>query len=109
MLLHVAELLVPINYFSKFLQTRCLNYSSIRNKLGSVIEHLKLIQEGLEDYHAIDSSLVHFHKVVKFLTISVERMKLTCPLRNRVLVNIDKIKVKVNNFLYEIGFTERLR
>ena len=43
MLLLVAELLVPINYFSKFLQTRNLNYSSIKNKLGSVTERLKLI------------------------------------------------------------------
>ena len=110
MLLLVAELLVPINYFSKLLQTRSLNYSSIKNKLGSVIERLKLVQEELEDYDAIDSSLVHFHKVVKFLTISVERMELARPLRNSVLVNVDEIKVKVNNFLYEIGynFVERL-
>ena len=43
MLLLVAELLVSINYFSKFLQTRSLNYSSINNKLGSIIERLKLI------------------------------------------------------------------
>ena len=107
MLLLVAELLAPINYFFKFLQRRNLNYSSIKNKLGSVIEHLKLIQEGLEDYDAIDSSLAHFHKVVKFLTISVERMELAHPLHNRVLV---KVKVKVNNFLYEIGYNsvERL-
>ena len=110
MLLLVAELLAPINYFFKFLQRRNLNYSSIKNKLGSVIEHLKLIQEGLEDYDAIDSSLAHFHKVVKFLTISVERMELAHPLHNRVLVNFNEIKVKVNNFLYEIGYNsvERL-
>ena len=110
MLLLVAELLVPINYFSKFLQTRSLNYSSIKNNLGSVIQRLELIQEGSEDYDAIDSSLVHFHKVVKFLTISAERMELARPLRNRVLVNVDEIKVKVNNFLYVIGynFVERL-
>ena len=50
MLLLVAELLVTISYFSKFLQTRNLNCSSIKNKLGSVIEHSKLFQEGLEDY-----------------------------------------------------------
>ena len=37
MLLLVAELLVPINYFSKFLQTRSLNYSSTKNKLESTI------------------------------------------------------------------------
>ena len=69
---------IGINYFSKFLQTS-LNYNSIKNKLGSVIERLKLIQEGLEDYDAIDSSLVHFHKVVRFLTISAERMELARP------------------------------
>ena len=74
----VAELLVPVNYFSKFLQTS-LNHYLIKNKLGSVIERLKLIQEGLEDYDAIDSSLVHFHKVVKFLTISAKRMELARP------------------------------
>ena len=60
MTLLVAELLVPINYFSKFLQTGLI-YSSIKNTLGSVIERLKHIQEGLEDYDAINSSLVHFH------------------------------------------------
>ena len=71
---------------------------------------MKLIQEGLEDYDAIDSSLVHFHKVGKFLTISVERMELARPLRNRALVNIDEIKVKINNFIHKIGydFVERL-
>ena len=104
MLLLVAELLVPINYFSKFFQTRCLNYSSITNKLGCIIESLQLIQEGLEDYDAIDSSLVHFHKVVKFYAISAERMEMASPFRNRVLVNVNKIKVKANNLLYEIGY-----
>ena len=90
--------------------TRSLNYSSIKNKLGSVIECFKLIPEGLEDYDAIDSSLVPFHKVVIFLTISVERMELARPLCNRVLVNINEIKAKVKNFLYEIGYNvvERL-
>ena len=104
MLLLVAELLVPINYFSNFLQTRSLNYSSIKNKLGSVIERLKLIQEGLEDYDAIDSSFVHSHKVVKFLIISVERMELAHPLHNRALVKVHEIIVKVNNFLHKIGY-----
>ena len=37
-------------------------------------------------------------------------MELARPLRKRVLVNVDEIKVKVSNFLYEIGynFVERL-
>ena len=37
-------------------------------------------------------------------------MELACPLRSRVLLNVDEIKVKVNNFLYEIVyyFVERL-
>ena len=82
MVLLVAELLVPINYFSKFLQTRSLNYSSSKNRLGSVTERLKLIEKGLEDYDGIDSCLVHFHKVVKFLTIFGERMEFAHPLRN---------------------------
>ena len=104
MLLLVAELLVPINYFSNFLQTRSLNYSSIKNKLGSVIERLKLIQEGLEDYDAIDSSFVHSHKVVKFLIISLKRIELAHPLHNRALVKVHEIIVKVNNFLHKIGY-----
>ena len=65
---------------------------------------MQLIQEGLEDYDAIDSSLVHFHKVVKFYAISAERMEMASPFRNRVLVNVNKIKVKANNLLYEIGY-----
>ena len=104
MLLLVVDLLAPINYFPKFFQTRSLNYFSITNKLGSVIDRLKLIQEGLEDYDAINSSRVHFHKVVKFLTISVKRMELAHHLRNTVLVNVDEIKVKANNCLYEISY-----
>ena len=75
----VAELLVPVNYFSKFLQKRSLNYSSIKNKFGSVTE---LTQEGLEDYDAINSSLVHFHNIVKFLTISAERIEFARPLHS---------------------------
>ena len=37
-------------------------------------------------------------------------MELARPLRKRVLVNVDEIKVKVSNFLHEIGynFVERL-
>ena len=37
-------------------------------------------------------------------------MELACPLRSRVLLNVDEIKVKVNKFLYEIVyyFVERL-
>ena len=71
--------------------------------------YYKIIQEGLEDYDAIDSSLAHFHKVVRKNEWK-ERMELACLLRNRVLVNVDEIKVKVNNFLYEFGynFVERL-
>ena len=75
LLLLIAELLVPTNHFSKFIQIRSLNYSSIKSKFGSVIECLKLIQEGLESYDAIDSSLLHYHKVVKFLTISYNQSK----------------------------------
>ena len=88
--------MVPINYVSKFLQTRSLNYSSIKNKFGSVIE-------GLEDYEAFNYSLVHFHKVVKCVAISAERVELARPLCTRVLVNVDEIKVRVTNFLYGIG------
>ena len=110
MLLIVAELLVQINYFYKFLQTRILNCFSIKDKFWSATERLKLIHEGLKDYDAIDSSLVYFQKGVEFLTISAERMELARPLRNRVLVNANEIKVKVNNFLYEIDhdFVERI-
>ena len=108
MFLLVAELLVPVNYFSKFLQKRSLNYSSIKNKFGSVTE---LTQEGLEDYDAINSSLVHFHNIVKFLTISAERIEFARPLHSWVLVKADEIKVKVNNFLQEpvcYNFVQRL-
>ena len=76
MLLLVVEVLVPINYFSKFLQTRSLQFTiSARN--------LQFLRKEW-NWHA--------------------------PLHNRILVNVDEIKVKVNNFLYEIGynFVERL-
>ena len=34
--------------------TNKFNYFSSKNKLGSITERLKLIQEGLEDYDTID-------------------------------------------------------
>ena len=58
--LNICVLLLIAEFFCKFLQARSLNYSSIKNKLESIMEHLKFIQEGLEDYDAIGYSLIHF-------------------------------------------------
>ena len=76
MLLLVAVVLVPINYFSKFLQTKSLNYVSVKSKLEKLIVNIETIKQSLNDYDAIDSCLRHFNKIIQFLTISTERMEL---------------------------------
>lgn len=111
MLLLVAEVLLPVNYFSKFLQTRSLNYASVKSKLQRVLERLEKIQDGLKNYDAVDSDLTHFKKITRFLTISTERMNQGRNLRDRVLLNnTDEIKDQINKFLFTTGysFLERL-
>ena len=104
MLLLVAEVLVPINYFSKFLQTKSLNYASVKSKLEKLIVNIETIKQSLNDYDVIDSSLTHFNKIIQFLTISTERMELARNLRDRVLANAQDIKTQVNHFLHTVGY-----
>ena len=105
MLLLIAELLVPVNYFSKFLQTRSLNYASVKNKLCSVICRIEKIQDDLRCYDTADSELTQFSKVTAFLRISAERMELARNIRGRALVvNVDDIKNQVNTFLHTIAY-----
>lgn len=81
----------------KFLQTKSLNCSSIRSKLETVIEWVKVIQGRLNEYDTIDASLVYFRKFINVYTTFAEIMKFTCPLGNRVLIkSVDQIKVRLN-------------
>ena len=104
MLLLVAEVLVPINYFSKFLQTKSLSYASVKSKLEKLIVNIETIKQSLNDYDAIDSSLTHFNKIIQFLTISTERMELSRNLRDSVFANAEDLKTQVNHFLHTVGY-----
>ena len=79
----------------KFLQMKSLNCLSIRSKLETVIEWVKVIQGRLKEYGTIDASLVYFRKFINVLTIFAEIMKFACPLGNKVLIKSKLIKSKL--------------
>ena len=60
MLLLLAELLVPINNFCRFLQTRNLNYSLIMSKFQQLVTKLEKIKTNLQNHDAIDVNLQFF-------------------------------------------------
>ena len=60
MLLLLAEMLVPINNFCRFLQTRNLNYSLIMSKFQWVVTKLEKIKTNLRNHDAIDVNLQYF-------------------------------------------------
>ena len=57
MLLLLAEVLVPINNFCHFLQTRNLNYSLIMFKFQQAVNKLQKIKTNLWNHDAIDVNL----------------------------------------------------
>ena len=74
MLLLLAELLVPINNFCKFLQMRNLNYSLVMTKYQRVVSKLESIKTELPNHSSIDTNLKHF----KFASI-FSTLKKPCP------------------------------
>ena len=73
MLLLLAEVLSPINMFSKFLQTGMLIYSSVSAKVNWLLERLLHIKEELKDHDSVETDLKFFCKAVPFLKVSSER------------------------------------
>ena len=81
MLLLLAEVLAPINNFSKFLQTGMLLYCSVSAKLERLLERLRNINDSLINHGAVGSNLLYFPKVMSFLEISCQRNDLGRNLR----------------------------
>ena len=86
MLLLLAEVLSPINMFSKFLQTGTLIYSSLSAKVNRLLERLLHIKEELKDHDSVQTDLKFFCKAVPFLKVSSEQNDLGRNLRDRTLV-----------------------
>ena len=72
MLLMLAEKLVPINLFLKFLQTGTLIYSSISAKLNCLLDCLAKTEEELQNHDSNEADLKFFSKVLSLLKLSSE-------------------------------------
>ena len=60
MLLLLTEVLVPINNFCKFLQTRNFYYSLVMAKYQQVASKLESIKTELPNHSSVDTSLKYF-------------------------------------------------
>ena len=60
MMLLLAEVLVPVHLFCKFLQTRNLNYGLVMSKFKRLITKLERIEEELQNHVSVDTDLKHF-------------------------------------------------
>ena len=103
-LLLLAEVLAPINIFSKFLQTSTLLYCSVTAKLERLLNRLGDIKDELKDHNSLGTDLKFFHKAVTFLQISSERNDLGRNLRGRTLASEHNPRDLVNHFLQNVGF-----
>ena len=72
MLLMLAEKLVPINLFLKFLQTGTLIYNSISAKLNCLLDCLAKTEEELQNHDSNETDLKIFSKVLSLLKLSSE-------------------------------------
>ena len=104
MLLLLAEVLAPINNFSKFLQTGTLLYCSVSAKLERLLERLRNINDSLINHAAVGSNLLYFPKVTSFLEISCQRNDLGCNLRCRNLASENEPQELLTKFLTETGY-----
>ena len=73
MLLLLAEVLVPINNYCIFLQTRNLNYSLAMTKYQRVVSKL---ESELLNHSSIDTNLKYFKFASEYLQYSQEAMSL---------------------------------
>ena len=72
MLLMLAEKLVPINLFLKFLQTGTLIYNSISAKLKCLLDCLAKTEEELQNHDSTETDLKFFSKALSLLKLSSE-------------------------------------
>ena len=67
MLLLLAEVLSPINIFSKYLQTSTLLCCDVGAKLDRLLQRLHLIKDSLKDHDFVDTPLSSSVKLKAFL------------------------------------------
>ena len=102
MLLLLAEVLVTISNFYRFLQTRSLNYILIISKFQRVVTKLHKIKENLPNYDAVDVSLRYFQlasDLLKFSEITSSKVK---SLRSRVEHHLPNDQC-INKFIAQVG------
>ena len=103
MLFLLAEVLVPINNFYCFLQTKSLNYSLINSKFPQVMTKLHKIKENLPNYDAIDVSYL-----LKFSEIT---LSIWCSLfhHSRQIIPVTSFFIILDQITrFEIIFSENL-
>ena len=98
----LAEVLVPINNFCKFLQTRNLNYSLVMGKYKRVISKLETIKNELPNHENIDTTLKYFKLAKSYLLYSQEAMSLGRDLRSRA-GNNDSVENIISLFITLTG------
>ena len=100
MMLLLAEVLVPINLFCKFLQTRNLNYGLVMAKFKRLITRLERIAEELSNHASLDTELKYFKQANDLLGFSAEAMSLARNTRSAVVAQTDAdIDNHISNFL----------
>ena len=104
MLLLLAEVLVPVNLFCKFLQTRNLNYGLVMAKFKRLIDRLERIKEELPNHGSLDTDLKYFKQANDLLGFSAEAMSLARHTRGAAVVQSDAdIEDHISHFLSTIG------
>ena len=102
MLLLLAEVLVPIKNFCKFLQTRNLNYSLAMTKYQQVLSKLEPIKTELPNHSSININLKCFKFTSEYLQYSQEVMSLARELQSRD-TEFASINGKINQFIGSMG------
>ena len=103
MLLLLAEVLVPINMFCKFLQTRNLNYGLVVNKFQRLVNKLERIKDELPNHNSVKTDLKHVKRASERLHISAEQMELASKRRSNTVTFGQEVSEKVAVFIRTVG------
>ena len=104
MLLLLAEVLLPINHFCKFLQTRNLNYCLVMGKFKRLIAKLGQIKNELDFHDSVDTDLKYFRQAKDLLVFSKDATSLGRELRSSERINVDTdIPEKINGFITTVA------
>ena len=103
MLFLLAQVLVPINNFCCFLQTKSLNYSLISSKFHYVITKLHKIKENLPNHDVTDVSyLLKFSEI----TLSIGRSLFH---QSRQIIPVTSFFIVLDQIMrFKINFSENL-